>query len=49
MVTFNFIVQLLDLLRVKWQYFCRTSLGSKENIENFKKYLMKVIHELSKF
>ena len=42
-VTSDFVVQLLHLLRVKGLYFFSSPSRSKENTEDFKKYLMNVI------
>ena len=42
-VTSNFVVQLLHLLRVKGLYFFSSPSRSKENTEDLKKYFMSVI------
>ena len=48
-VTSNFVVQLLHLLRAKGLYFFSSSPKSKENTEEFKKYLMNVSNKFSEF
>ena len=48
-VTSNFVVQLLHLLRVKGLYFFSSPSRNKENTEDFKKYLMNISHKISEF
>ena len=48
-VTSNIVVQLLHLSNVEGLYFFSSSSRSKENTEDFKKYLMNVSHKCSPF
>ena len=48
-VTSNFVIQLLHRLRVKGLHFFSSPSRSKENTEDFEKYVMKVSHKISEF